>query len=283
VTARALVLAVAIAGAALGASDHQHLGPQVPAEVHRIVTLAPSLSELVLALGARDRLVGVTRFDEDPRVASLPRVGGFNDPEPETVLGLHPDLVLAQTGPENRGPIQALARLGVPIEAFTLGTVEQIENAIRGVGRLLGKGAEADAMAAAIEERRARARKAAAAQKRVRALIVFGNDPLVVAGPSGYPGQLLTDLGVENAAQDATRPFARLSVEAAVRAAPDVLVLAGVEPPRGRPIVPGLDRVRVAPLRSQALLHPGPRLVEALEDLEQAVRGTPAGVGSRVP
>ena len=282
-TARALFLAVAIAGAALGASDHQHLGPAVPTEVRRIVTLAPSLTELVLALDARDRLVGVTRFDEDPRVAGLPRVGGFNDPEPETVLGLHPDLVLAQTGPENRGPVEALARLGVPIEAFTLGTVEQIENAIRGVGRLLGKSGEADAKAAAIEERRARARKAAGAHKRVRALLVFGIDPLVVAGPSGYPGQLLRDLGVENAAQDVTRPFARLSVEAAVQAAPDVLVLAGVEPPKGRPVVPGLDRVRVAPLRSQALLHPGPRLVEALEDLEEAVRGSLADAGSRVP
>jgi iron complex transport system substrate-binding protein len=280
VTARLLVLAVSLAHAAAPV-DRQHLGPPVPAEVHRIVTLAPSLSELVLALDARDRLVGVTRFDEDPRVQGLPRVGGFNDPEPETVLGLHPDLVLAQTAPENRGPIQALARLGVPVEAFTLGTVEQIEGAIRGVGRLLGKGGEADARVASIEERRARARKAAGAQKRVRALLVFGIDPLVVAGPSGYPGQLLADLGVENAAQEVARPFARLSVEAAVQAAPEVLVLAGVEPPKGRPIVPGLDRVRVAPLRSAALLHPGPRLAEALDDLEAAVRG--AGPGPRVP
>ena len=277
-TARILVLAVALAHAAI-AVDRQHLGPPVPAEVHRIVTLAPSLTELVLALDARDRLVGVTRFDEYPRVQALPRVGGFNDPEPETVLGLHPDLVLAQTGPENRGPVEALARLGVPIEAFTLGTVEQIEGAIRGVGRLLGKGGEGDSKVAAIEERRVRARKAAAAHKHVRALLIFGIDPLVVAGPYGYPGQLLADLGIENAAQELTRPFARLSVEAAVQAAPDVLVLAGVDPPKGRPVVPGLDRVPVAPLRSQALLHPGPRLVEALDDLEVAVRSA----GPRVP
>ena len=95
------------------------------------------------------------------------------------------------------------------------------------------------------------------------------------------PRVLLADLGIENAAQELTRPFARLSVEAAVQAAPDVLVLAGVDPPKGRPVVPGLDRVPVAPLRSQALLHPGPRLVEALDDLEAAVRG--AGAGERSP
>jgi iron complex transport system substrate-binding protein len=272
----ALLLAVAVA-----AADRQHLGPPVPAEVHRVVTLAPSLTEVVLALGARDRLVGVTRFDEDPRVQGVVRVGGFNDPEPETVIGLHPDLVLAQTGPENRGPVEALARLGVPIEAFTLGTVEQIESAIRGVGRLLGNEGEGDALAVRIEDRRARARKAASGRKHVRALLIFGIDPLVVAGPSGYPGQLLDDLGIDNAARDVTRPFARLSVEAAVEAAPDVLVLAGVDPPQGRPVVPGLGRVRVAPLRSQALLHPGPRLVEAIDDLEEAVRGIDPG--PRVP
>ncbi|MFL5422797.1 MAG: ABC transporter substrate-binding protein [Myxococcales bacterium] len=272
----ALLLAVAVA-----AADRQHLGPAVPAEAHRVVTLAPSLTELVLALGARDRLVGVTRFDEDPRVHGVTRVGGCNDPEPETVLGLHPDLVLAQTGPENRGPIEALARLGIPVEAFTLGTVEQIESAIRGVGGLLGNEREGGALATRIEERRARARKAAAGQKRVRALLVFGIDPLVVAGPSGYPGQLLDDLGIDNAARDVTRPFARLSVEAAVQAAPDVLVLAGVDRPQGRPVVPGLAHVRVAPLRSQALLHPGPRLVEAIDDLEEAVRGIDPG--PRVP
>ena len=198
-----------------------------------------------------------------------------------SVLEPHPDLVLAQTGPENRGPVEALARLGIPVEAFTLGTVEQIESAIRGVGRLLGNEREGDALAAGIEARRASARKAAAGKKRVRALLVFGVDPLVVAGPSGYPGQLLDDLGIDNAARGVTRPFARLSVEAAVQAAPDVLVLAGVDPPQRRPVVPVLARVRVAALRSQALLHPGPRLVEAIDDLEEAVRGIDPG--PRVP
>ena len=103
--------------------------------------------------------------------------------------------------------------------------------------------------------------------------------PLPAAGDKGGPMQLKAIGRIENAAQELTRPFARLSVEAAVQAAPDVLVLAGVDPPKGRPVVPGLDRVPVAPLRSQALLHPGPRLVEALDDLEVAVRSA----GPRVP
>jgi len=69
----------------LAAGPRQHLGPPVPREVRRVVTLAPSLSEIVLALGAQDRLVGVTRFDDDPRAQKIPRVGGYNDPQPEAV------------------------------------------------------------------------------------------------------------------------------------------------------------------------------------------------------
>ena len=105
---------------------------------------------------------------------------------------------------------------------------------------------------------------------RTRALLVFGLDPLVVAGPNGFAGELLEDAGGENAAGDNALPFFRLSTEAAVRSAPQVIVLCGVEAPAGRRPIPGLN-TRVTSLRSTALLHPGPRLPEALADLRAAL------------
>src|SRR5438067_13058620 len=162
----------------LAAGPRQHLGPPAPAEVRRVVTLAPSLSEIVLALGARDRLVGVTRFDDDPRVAKLPRVGVYNDPEPETVLGLHPDLVLAQPAPENRGPVETLARIGIPVEAFALGNLAEVEDAMEQIGALLGLPERGRALRDELERHRARVRAAAANGPRPRALLVFGLDPL---------------------------------------------------------------------------------------------------------
>src|SRR5881398_2807794 len=142
----------------LAAGPRQHLGPPAPAEVRRVVTLAPSLSEIVLALGARDRLVGVTRFDDDPRTEKLPRIGGYNDPQPEAVLAVKPDLVLAEPAPANRGPVETVARLGVPIEAFPLATVQDIEQAIEGIAKLLGVGEKGRAVDEQIEKARARAR-----------------------------------------------------------------------------------------------------------------------------
>src|SRR5205085_7555878 len=102
---------------------------------------------------------------------------------------------------------------------------------------------------------------------RVKALLVFGLDPLVVAGPRSFAGELLEEAGGDSAAGAGDKPFFRMSAEAAVRAAPDVIVLCGVNAPPGRPAIAGLDRSRVVSPRSTALLHPGPRLPEALDDL----------------
>jgi len=252
----------------LAAGPRQHLGPPVPAEVRRVVTVAPSLSEIVLALGAQDRLAGVTRFDDDPRTEKLPRIGGYNDPQPEAVLAVKPDLVLAEPSPENRGPVETLARLGIPVEAFPLATVANIEDAVAAIAGLLGLPERGRALRESLEQARQQAR--ALARGRTRALLVFGLDPLVVAGPHGFAGELLEDAGGENAAGDNALPFFRLSTEAAVRSAPQVIVLCGVEAPAGRRPIPGLN-TRVTSLRSTALLHPGPRLPEALADLRAAL------------
>ena len=257
------------------AGDIQHLGPPPPAEVKRVVTLAPSLTELVLALGAGERLVGVTRFDDDPRVAKLPRVGGYNDPEPETVLRLAPDLVLAQPAPENRGPVEALGRLGVPIDAYKLGTLAQIDAALRTVGARLGLAERAEALADELRVHREAVRARAPAAG-TRALLVFGLEPLVVAGRGSFAGELLETTGAKNAI-DQSAPFVRLSAEAAVAARPDRIILCGVEAPAGRPAIAGLVGVQTISLSSQALLHPGPRLSDALDDLVEALTQAPAG------
>ena len=270
-----LLAAAAIALTALpatAAGPREHLGPKAPTVIRRVVTLAPSLSELVLALGAGDRLVGVTRFDDDPRTANLPRIGGYNDPEPEAVLALKPDLALAEPAPSNRGPVETLARLGVPIEAIPLSTVADIEGAVAQVGALLSLRPAASALVERIEKKRRGVRAAAQKQPRVRALLVFGTDPLIVAGAKSYVGELLADVGGDNAAGDSDKPFFRLPAEVAVRARPEVIILCGISATPGRPIVPGLEKVRTVPLRSSALLHPGPRISEALDDLTAALR-----------
>lgn len=245
------------------------LGPAVGSDARRIVTLAPSLTDLVLALGAKDRLVGVTRFDDAPEVADLPRVGGYNDPSAEAILRLEPDLLLAQPSPGNKGVVRLLAQEGVSVQVFALETIEDVLEAVERLGGVLGVEERAKALADELRTARERARTQAQARTReVKATILYGVDPLIAAGPGSFPHQILEDAGAVNVVESSTQPFPRLSVERLMVQQPDLLLLAGFDAhgASAESLPAGLG-ARVVHLRSSGFLRPGPGIVEALDEL----------------
>jgi iron complex transport system substrate-binding protein len=267
-----LCLAAGTAGAASSPPVHpapRFLGPPVPAKVRRVVTLAPSLSEMVRVLGAGDTLVGVSRFDEAPEVAKLPRVGGFVDPSVEAVIALRADLVLVQPGPGNQRPVEKMAELGVPVLMLPLQSVQDVLAALRAVGGALGRSKEAEGVVSRIEATRARIREAAKQRPSPRVLLVYGFEPLVVAGPGSFADELLRDAGGVNVAADAGSAYPVYSEERAVRARPDVVVdSAHVDMGKDKlRALPGLSAARWVDMPSQALLQPGPSLGRGLEEL----------------
>ena len=254
-----------------GGGGAKVLGPEATGPAMRVVTAAPSLTELVLALGAGDRLVGVSRFDQSPEVSGVARIGGFNDPSIEAVAALKPDLAIVQKAPSNQKPVEALARLGVRVLALPLTSVADVEDATVQVGRALGLEAKGRALAAALEKTRAEVRARAAKRRPVRVLLVVGFSPLVVAGPGSYVDELLQDVGAVNLALKAPSAYPTYSEERAVKLAPEVIIDAA-NVPDGREklqgLLPGTKWVRVP---SFALLHPGPALGKALLELEALV------------
>lgn len=256
-------------GAALALDQPTRLGPAPPAVVRRVVTLAPSLTESVMALGAGARLAGVSRFDEAKEVASLPRVGGFSDPSVEAVLGLKPDLVVVQPGPGNEKPVKRLAELGVPVLALPLENVAQVEAGLRALGAALGEAARGERLAQNIEASRAKVRALAHGLPTLKVLFVYDFTPLVVAGPGSFAGELLADAGAVNAAQKAKTAYPAYSVEAAAAAQPDVIVDAATSAMGRKELarLPGLRDARWVTLTSRDLLHPGPYLGRGLEEL----------------
>ena len=268
----AAVLVLCLAPAAWGGAPQEAprlLGPKPPEKVKRVVTLAPSLTETVMALGAGSTLVGVSRFDEAKEVAGLPRVGGFVNPSVEAVIRLQPDLVLVQPGPGNQRPVETMAELGAPVLLLPLRSVADTEAALRAVGQALGKGKEADVLVERLEATRARVREAARTHKPLRVLFVYGFEPLVVAGPGSFADELLRDAGGLNVAADARSAYPVFSLEHAVRSAPDVVVDASdvdVGKDKVREL-PGLSEARWVEVPSMALLQPGPSLGRGLEEL----------------
>jgi iron complex transport system substrate-binding protein len=259
-------------GAAAGGAEW--LGPPPPASPRRVVSLAPSLTDMVTALGEAGRLAGVTRYDDAPEVKGLPRVGGFLDPSPEAVLALRPDLVLWLADGGAFPAVRRIAALGVAVLAVPVVDVADVLACARLVGAALGNAAAGERLARSLEEAILRTSRRAAALPRVRVLMVVGREPLVVAGPGSYPDALLRIAGGANVAEG-DRPWPIYPLEKAVAANPDlVLDAAANEPAEGMArlaAIPAVRAGRVARLPNDDALRPGPRLVRALDQLLRAL------------
>jgi len=289
---RLLTVALALANAAPVLADEQarppwpdggpgaasggirRLGPPAPARPRRVVSLAPSITDMVVALGHAERLVGVTRFDTAPEVSNLPRVGGFLDPSAEAVVALRPDLVVWLTDGSALPPVRRIAELGVPVLAVPVVDVADVIAATRALAEALGDRTAGERLAAELEGaiRRARARTASLPRKRV--LLLVGREPLVVAGPGSYPDELLRIVGATNVV-GGTVAWPVFPVEKAAAANPDLVIDAAVREHGsaggGLEAIPAVRRGAIRRLETDDALRPGPALIRALDLLLEAI------------
>jgi len=250
------------------------LGPR------RIVTLAPNLTEIVFALGAGDRLVGVSEYSDYPEAArAIPRVGGL-EVDPERVAALSPELVLAIAEGSGRGAVGSLQAAGVPVVVVPSGSLDAVLEAIRIVGQRLGREAESQALVEELSRKRAAVRARAAASRRPRALLLVWPDPPQAAGAGTFLDDVLHEAGGDNVVAQ-RRGWPLLSKEYLATADVDVLVVpdsAETRPAYERAFSTGpLSRgpiagARVVRLDEAALTRPGPRVFDMLERLSQALR-----------
>jgi iron complex transport system substrate-binding protein len=273
-TARALDAGWPDSGPGVARGGVEWLGPRPPAVPRRIVSLAPSATDVVVALGQARRIVGVTRYDTAPEVKGLPSVGGFLDPSPEAVVALRPDLALWVTDGGAFPTIRKVAGLGVPVLALPVVGVEDVISTARVVGRALGDASAGERLAGSLEDAIGRVRARTAGLRRPRALFVVGREPLVVAGPGSYPDELLRIAGAENVVKG-TRPWPVYPLEKALADDPDVVIDAAYLEHAGGEgnlsAIPAARRGRLVKLDDDDALRPGPRLVRALDRLFVAV------------
>lgn len=256
-----------------------------PGGARRVVSLAPSITEQIYALGAEDRLVAVSSYCDYPEAATkLPRAGSYLKPSVEAILGFEPDVVLGVPTPGNRAPVEQLRRLGVEVVVVSEDTFEETWNAIRTVGAWVGRATEAEELVRSVQAELAEVQAAAKARRRRRVLFVVGHDPLVVAGGGLFVDELIDVVNAKNVGAIGRGQWPRLSLETVVAAAPEVIIdgAMGTEAgPGGNEAllqwwqayrsVPAVRNGRVRAQRSNALLRPGPRLGKAARELFELV------------
>jgi iron complex transport system substrate-binding protein len=239
------------------------------------VSLAPSATDIVVALGMTDRLVGVTRFDDAPQVQGVVRVGGFLDPSVEAVVALRPDLVLWFTDGGALPAVSRIADLGIPVLAIPVVSVDDVLASCRAVAAALGDPAAGERLARSLEESLARTRARAARLPPRRVLFIVGREPLVVAGPGSYPDELLRFVGARNVVTG-TVAWPVFPLERAAGLDPEVVIDAAVNEHGGGneqalAAIPAVRRGAVRRLTNDDALRPGPRLARALEALLEAI------------
>ncbi|MDB5731880.1 MAG: transporter substrate-binding protein [Variovorax sp.] len=264
----ALLALAAPPARAVEATDERGVTVTLARPPQRIVSLLPSLTESVCALGACERLVGVDRYSNWPgSVRALPRVGGGLDPNVEAIVALRPDMVLLA---RSSRVTQRLEALGLKVVALEPKNHADVRRVLDILGGLLGTG-DAQRVWQAID-----ASVAAAAQslppgvRRTRVYFEVNSAPYA-AGEVSFIGETLTRLGVRNIVPASLGPFPKLSPEYVVRADPD-LIMVGERSGLGleqRPGWAGIRAVREGRIcrfteaESDVLVRPGPRMGEA--------------------
>jgi iron complex transport system substrate-binding protein len=253
------------------------------AEPQRIVSTAPSITELLYALGLGNRVVGVTRFCRYPPEAQLkPKIGDYTSPNLEAIASLRPDLVVIQTN-----PVQLADRLGklkLRVLEINQDNIAAIDKSIHDVGAVTGTEGVAAQLSASIREGLEKIRARASGLPRVRMMFVIGRSPnrldgLVVAGRASYLNEVIDVAGGENVFRDALAGYPEVSLEEVMARNPEVIVdmgdmsdTVGVTEEHKRNVIALWNRVpnlaavkqhRVFAVASDIFVVPGPRVIDA--------------------
>jgi iron complex transport system substrate-binding protein len=250
---------------------------QVPDHPRRLVSLAPNITEIIYALGLGGELVGDTdNCDFPPQATSKPHVGTMVNPSLERIVALKPDLVLGTPEANRRETADQLERLGIPVYGVAARTLAGTLASLDDLGRVLGQGAEAGALVAQLQARTDRVQKRIAGRPRPRVLFVVWYRPLITVGPNTFIADVIRSAGGAPIGEKLRGEWPRLTLEELLPEDPSVILF-----PKTESFSPGLDDFRRLPgwkdlgavkegrmfFVSETIMRPGPRLVDALEEL----------------
>jgi len=262
------------------------VGRQVamPAQVNRIVTLAPNLTEIVYALGLADKLAGDTDIcNTPPEARSKPHVGNPQNPSLEAIVALHPDLVLATDSINVIDTADSLQRLGIAVYTMAGDTrpVLAILDSMARLAELLGAEPQGTDLVGGLRHRLDALHARLEDRPMAHVLFVVWEEPLQTIGQNTFIEDALRWAGAESIVQS-KQNWPRISIEEVVRLQPEYIVFAGghgasaaseLADLRSRPVWRDLDAVELGHVvnLSEESIRPSPGLVDAIEQLAREV------------
>lgn len=270
------------------------------AAVERIVSLAPSVTEILFALGVGDRVVGVSTYcDYPPEAARIDRIGTFLSPNIELILSKRPDLVIGVPSPGNRKPVEMLEEMGLGVVIVEPERVSAILSAIRTIAAAVGVEKAGEKLASSIEREMESVTARLAGVARPKVLMIVGRRPLVAVGRGTYQDELIALAHGTNVAAQTGERWPNLGMEFVLEQAPEVIIDAGMGSEdvdrevgaafwRAFPSLPAVREGRIYGYQAYELLRPGPRVATTFETVARYIHPerfgeTPASEESETP
>jgi len=251
---------------------------RIPQDIHRIVSLAPNLTETIYALGLQDRLVGDTDYcDFPPEAKQKTKVGGAINPSLEAIAALHPDLVLVTKNLNRLETVEALEEIGIPSYATDPHTVEAIITSVALLSGLLGAPETGATLAADLERRVSSLHEHLASLPPRRVLFIVWIEPLISIGRGTFIADALRAAGAVSVIES-SQNWPQVNLEEVVRLQPEFLIFveshSGGAPHNAEALagLPGWRLLNAVRNRRYATIgdainRPAPRLISAVEDL----------------
>jgi iron complex transport system substrate-binding protein len=252
---------------------------QVPEHPHRLVCLMPSVVDDVYALGAGADVIAVTDYTKYPAEAKAkPSVGSILSPSMETILSLHPDLVLGSADMSHTETLRQLERLGITVFMVSTHGVGGIYESIASLGVALNREDSARELIARLRAREAAVRRQVSGKPVVSILMPVGYDPIVTIGKHAFITELIEIAGGHSVTSDIDQEWPQVSLEAVLARAPAALLLIrgsrmSIEKLRAQPgwsSMPAVTNNRVFYVDDRINL-PSPVAFDALEELAKQI------------
>ena len=254
------------------------LGRQVTlkGEPRRIVTLAPSLTEIIYFLGLGNRVVGVTKFSYyPPEAAHKPRVGSYIDLNVEKIISLSPDLVIGTADGNQPGVVDLLEQAGIAVFIVNPRNIRQTIDTVETVGRLCGVPRKANALSAQLSQRVDRIIEKTKSRRKPLVFLQINLRPIMAINRNTFLHDLIQLAGGRNMTEDEPITYPRISLEEVIRKKPEVIIISSME--RGGRFeaarlewlkwssIPAVKNGRVHLIDSDLIDRPSPRIIEGLE------------------
>jgi iron complex transport system substrate-binding protein len=283
-----IILCWMVAGLALSypLQRQQSQVPPLPTRADRIVSMAPSLTEILFALGLEKDIVGVTQYSDYPAAAKeKPKVGSFWQPNIEAVVAAKPSLVILLGFPQQKNLAECLKRIGYNTLTVNVETVNDLFEATAEIGTATGRQRQASELISSIKGKLQALSRLVGDGAKVKVLWVVQREPLRVAGRNTFVNEMIELAGGENAIGPTVHKYPPIGAEQVIISRPEVII----EPDMGQEdlaaqrdaalrywskykSVPAVTNGRVYVIRGGAVSRLGPRLYEGTETIARCLR-----------